>query len=38
MVARDIGGGETGIDDAQVGMHHRGEGLAGRERLRGSRG
>ena len=31
MIARDVGGGETGIDDAQIGMHHRGDGLAGRE-------
>ena len=32
MVTGDVGGGETGIDDAQVGMHDRGDGFARRKR------
>ena len=35
MIARDVGGGKTWIDDAQIGMHDRGDGLGIRWRGHG---
>ena len=34
VIAHDISGGDAGIEHAQIGMHHRGDGLAGGQRGR----